>query len=90
MFHSKTLFFAAALAFSMGMIGCAVEDDHEHDCELDAFQCDGDILQQCSHDDGWEDIQDCSETMQMCHAEMGHCMDMDEGEDDEDDDMGDM
>lgn len=70
--------FASSLVFA-GLSACggtAEDDTHAHECEEGTFQCDGDMLQECTHD-GWEDAQDCSETMQMCHAEGGHCMDMD-------------
>ncbi len=84
----RTKVILAAVLVAAGLSACAGDagdDTHAHVCEEGAFQCDGDMLQECSHD-GWEDSQDCSETMQMCHAEMGHCMDME----DEGDDMGDM
>jgi len=84
---TRNLIFAAVFT-TLGLSACAsdTEDDtHAHVCEEGTFQCDGDMLQECTHD-GWEDSQDCAETMQMCHAEGGHCMDME----DEGDDMGDM
>jgi hypothetical protein len=49
------------------------------DCEVDTYQCtDGEMLQVCDADAGWIDDQDCAEADLMCHAEMGHCMDMEE------------
>ncbi len=72
------LIFVAGL-MGLGLAACAgdsEEDTHAHVCEEGTFQCDGDMLQECTHD-GWEDAEDCAESMQMCHEEMGHCMAMD-------------
>ena len=52
----------------------------EPECEEAAMQCDGDVLQECGAD-GWEDLEDCAANGQMCHEEMGHCMDMSDTDD---------
>ena len=46
------------------------------------YQCDGTMLQICDADLAWADDTDCSEMGMECHAEMGHCMDVDMGGDD--------
>ena len=52
----------------------------EPECEEAALQCEGDVLQECGAD-GWEDLEDCAANGQMCHEEMGHCMDMSDTDD---------
>ena len=66
----------ALLALTI-LIGCG----DKADCEVDAYQCaEGEILQVCDAESGWIDDQDCAEAGLMCHAEMGHCMDMSDEE----------
>ena len=49
------------------------------------FECTEDeVLQECDADGNCEDVEDCASVGLMCHAEMGHCMAMD------DSGMGDM
>jgi len=44
------------------------------------FQCtEDDILQECdSNGENCEAVEDCAEQGLMCHAEMGHCMAMED------------
>ena len=65
----RALFILPALLF---VVACG-----DKECEEEAYQCDGDILQVCS-DGAWEDDEDCGAQDLMCHAEMGHCMAMDD------------
>jgi len=58
----------------------AVACGSESECEEAALQCEGDVLQECGAD-GWEDLEDCAANGQMCHEEMGHCMDMSDTDD---------
>ncbi len=47
----------------------------EAECEADTFNCDGTMLQECAADGTWLDKEYCAEMdSMMCHAEMGHCM----------------
>ena len=57
------------------MIAITVACASSSDCETSALTCDGDMLQECV-DGAWVDLEDCSLSGQMCHEEMGHCMDM--------------
>lgn len=67
--------FAVLLVLAMGC-GESEEEVVENPCEEeDAVQCDGDVLQECI-DGQWTVAEDCAESGQMCHEEMGHCMDM--------------
>ncbi len=62
-------------------VGCGDKDDDTAggSCSTDEVQCtDADVLQTCV-DGAWEDTEDCAEQGLMCHEEMGHCMEMDDG-----------
>ena len=54
--------------------GCAAESS---DCAENTFQCDGDVLMECTAD-GLVESMDCAAEGMMCHEEMGHCMSMDD------------
>ncbi|MCB9765369.1 MAG: hypothetical protein H6739_36685 [Alphaproteobacteria bacterium] len=69
---TKPLLSALALLGALTLAACG---DKEAACTDGDFQCDGDVLQECGSG-GWEDVQDCSTDGMMCHAEMGHCMEM--------------
>ena len=43
-------------------------------CTKGAMQCSGDILEECNDKGEWTALKDCSESGEVCHAEMGHCM----------------
>ncbi|MGC6509905.1 MAG: hypothetical protein ACON4U_15880 [Myxococcota bacterium] len=44
-----------------------------------SYKCTTDeVLQSCDADGLCEDIEDCAAVGLMCHAEMGHCMAMEE------------
>ena len=59
-----------ALALSALFTACGGGSD----CEEEAYQCVGEMLQQCV-DGAWADEEDCGALDGMvCHAEMGHCM----------------
>ena len=50
------------------------------------FRCtEGEILEECSSD-GWDFKENCEDLSMMCHAEMGHCMAMDDEHSDDDHD----
>lgn len=49
----------------------------EPECTTGAFQCDGDVLNECV-DEVWTEAEDCGAQGLMCHEEMGHCMEMSE------------
>lgn len=67
------------ITLSLAVIACGDKDDAA--CETEgAYQCDGTMLQICDVDLAWQDDTECGEMGMECHAEMGHCMDMD-GED---------
>ena len=76
----RTFFIASLLTLS----ACSGSDD-PNACEADSYNCDGTILQECGSDGLWADKEDCADLGMMCHAEMGHCMAMDDdtGTDDE-------
>jgi hypothetical protein len=60
------------------VIACGDDHEHEHCDDDGAYQCtDDDMLQVCT-DGAWEDDEDCAAQGLMCHAEMGHCMSMDD------------
>ena len=47
------------------------------ECTTGEFQCtDAEVLQECIGST-WTDTEDCAALGLMCHAEMGHCMEMD-------------
>ena len=64
-----SLIFATTL-----LAGCASDTS---ECEENTFQCDGDLLMECTAD-GLVESMDCAAEGMMCHAEMGHCMSMDD------------
>jgi hypothetical protein len=69
-----------SLLFTMVMTNAACSGDPEDTstgtCEIGTMQCtDAEVLQECG-DDGWTDLEDCAAQGMVCHAEMGHCMDM--------------
>jgi len=64
------------IAILAGIMACS-DGAHEHECVEGEVRCSGDVLEECTHDDGWVESQDCAATGQMCHESMGHCMDMD-------------
>ncbi|MCB9797701.1 MAG: hypothetical protein H6741_33845 [Alphaproteobacteria bacterium] len=67
----RPLILAALMTPLLWLGGC---DSSE--CEVGAYQCtEGEILEECT-DEGWTVAEDCTESGLMCHAEMGHCMDM--------------
>lgn len=58
-----------------GLVACG---GGEETCEAESYQCtDAEVLQVCT-DGAWVDEEDCAAIDMMCHAEMGHCMDMSE------------
>jgi hypothetical protein len=60
----------AILLFTLGL-GCA-------DKEL-TYECtDEEVLQECDADGNCTDLEFCAENGLMCHAEMGHCMAMED------------
>lgn len=61
----------SALCLS-ALVACSSSADGE--CESASYQCDGTVLQQCGDDGMWADKEDCADMNMMCHAEMGHCM----------------
>ena len=58
------------------LIGCGKEEET-------TFQCtEEQVLQECdANGENCEDAEDCMEQGLMCHAEMGHCMAMDDSGD---------
>ncbi len=61
------------LLLPLTLLACG---DAEDACEEGAYTCDGDTLQVCDADGAYVDDTDCAALGLMCHAEMGHCMDM--------------
>ncbi len=73
----RTLFTAALLLLPL-TVACGDKDDDTGaaECAADQYQCaDAEILQECV-DGAWSDAEDCAALGLMCHAEMGHCMEM--------------
>ena len=58
--------------------GCASDSS---DCAENTFECDGDVLMECTAE-GLVESMDCAAEGMMCHEEMGHCMSMDDTMDD--------
>lgn len=55
----------------VGLAACAEEDL----CEGMELRCTGDMLEECDPEVGWIEAEDCAAGGQICHEEMGHCMD---------------
>ena len=62
------------------LAACAGEEEEDLACTEGDVQCNGDILEECDGE-GWTTAQDCAAEGMVCHEEMGHCMDMDDGSD---------
>ena len=62
------------LLLSSVLFGCGEEET--------TYACaEGEILQECdSKGENCEDVEDCTERDMICHAEMGHCMPMEDDE----------
>ncbi len=62
------------VAVSALAIACDGGGSGEEGCVEGDVSCDGDLLVECI--DGEEVETDCAVDGMMCHAEMGHCMEM--------------
>ena len=63
-------------------MACGEKSDVTYNCT------DTEVLQECNADgENCIDVEDCAEQGLMCHAEMGHCMSMEENTSSEDSGM---
>ena len=61
------------LSLVLFLAACGKEEDTTYQCT------DADVLQECDpNGESCTDIEDCAAAGLMCHAEMGHCMAMEE------------
>ena len=61
------------LSLVLFLAGCVNKEDTTYQCT------DAEVLQECDAEGkNCTDKEDCAEEGLMCHAEMGHCMAMDE------------
>jgi len=70
---SGAFLLALGMFFGFGPVGCG-DDSTEGDCNDGDMRCTGSVLEEC-HDGAFHEHKDCADDGQMCHAEMGHCMD---------------
>ena len=82
--------FKTPIAFFLfvGATACTSSSELESCDTVGEFRCtEGEILEECSSD-GWDFKENCEDLNMMCHAEMGHCMAMDDDHDHEEDHDG--
>jgi len=65
------------ITLALVLSACGGDDEHG-ECEANAYNCDGTVLQECDDHGHWTDKEDCADMNMMCHAEMGHCMSMED------------